>query len=542
MNSFWQRSRRMNVMMIQHNIEAMNANRQLNITRSSLTRSARNLSSGYKINIAADDAAGLSISEKMRRQIRGLTKATENSEDGISMVQVADGALAEVHDMLDRCIELSVQAANGTNSDADRAKIQDEIDQIVREIDAIKERTKFNEIYVLKGEVTHELQQVGTEIANEGNLPSWVKCAALDSVQGGTGVLSERYEKTYEYEKRITTTSGTSGTVTTTSITQVKVGHPAAGMDFSAYDGSAAKRADLYGMGFNTTCCTCYNYYSVEFTTGTATTVDTSQGAYVYRLGIDNINSASDLVDAVIRLTGNGNPASHYTKLEKDPNNAGKLWVYDNRSTDSQPASLTGGRWLDWKGTGAGTWNQKPNPASNRGVFGGGVMRSRAVYEQGKRHENPSQLALQVGTDAGNWMCMNMAAISSYALGIDKVDVRGCTYEERTMVDAYGSVRTQKVKVTSGADRAIRVFSAAKDIVSTNRSRLGAYQNRLEHTVGNLENIVENTTAAESQIRDTDMAKEMVQYSNKNILLQAGQSMLSQSNQSKQGILSLLAA
>lgn len=140
-------------MMIQHNIEAMNANRQLNITRGSLTRSARNLSSGYKINIAADDAAGLSISEKMRRQIRGLTKATENSEDGISMVQVADGALAEVHDMLDRCIELSVQAANGTNSDADRAKIQDEIDQIVREIDAIKERTKFNEIYVLKGKL-----------------------------------------------------------------------------------------------------------------------------------------------------------------------------------------------------------------------------------------------------------------------------------------------------------------------------------------------------------------------------------------------------
>lgn len=529
-------------MMIQHNIEAMNANRQLNITRGSLTRSARNLSSGYKINVAADDAAGLSISEKMRRQIRGLTKATENSEDGISMVQVADGALAEVHDMLDRCIELSVQAANGTNSDADRAKIQDEIDQIVREIDAIKDRTKFNEIYVLKGEVTHEMQQVGTEIANEGTMPSWVRCDALDSAQGGKGVLSERYEKTYEYETRHTTTSGASGTVTTTSITQVKVGHPAAGMDFSAYDGSAAKRADLYGMGFNTTCCTCFNYYSVEFTTGTAVSVDTSQGAYIYKLGIDNISSASGLIDAVIKLTENGNPAGHFTKLEKDANNQGKLWVYDNRSMDAQPALEAGGRWLDWKGSGAGSWNRRPNPASNSGLFGGGVMRSRAVYEQGKRHENPSQLALQVGTDAGNWMCMNMAAISSYALGIDKVDVRGgYTLEEKTTVDAKGNVKTEMIKV-SGADRAIRAFNAAKDIVSTNRSRLGAYQNRLEHTVGNLENIVENTTAAESQIRDTDMAKEMVQYSNKNILLQAGQSMLSQSNQSKQGILSLLAA
>ncbi len=131
-------------MRIQHNIRAMNADRQLGMTEGILGKSAEKLSSGYKVNRAADDAAGLSISEKMRKQIRGLTQASANSEDGISMIQIADGALTEVHDMIDRCMELSVQASNGTNSAADRQKIQDEIDQIITEIDAIKERTKFN--------------------------------------------------------------------------------------------------------------------------------------------------------------------------------------------------------------------------------------------------------------------------------------------------------------------------------------------------------------------------------------------------------------
>ncbi len=143
-------------MVVQHNMQAMNSNRMLGVTQKTLSGSTEKLSSGYKINRAADNAAGLSISEKMRKQIRGLTQASINAEDGISSVQTAEGALQEVTDMLQRLNELAVQAANGTNSVTDRSYIQDEIDQLVTEIDRVSETTKFNEIYLLKGDETEE--------------------------------------------------------------------------------------------------------------------------------------------------------------------------------------------------------------------------------------------------------------------------------------------------------------------------------------------------------------------------------------------------
>ena len=141
-------------MVVQHNLQAMNAKRMLGVTQKSVSSNTEKLSSGYRINRAADDAAGLSISEKMRKQIRGLDQASANAEDGISCVQTAEGALAEVQDMLQRMNELVVQAANGTNSVTDRQYIQDEIDQLISEVDRVAETTKFNEIYLLKGEET----------------------------------------------------------------------------------------------------------------------------------------------------------------------------------------------------------------------------------------------------------------------------------------------------------------------------------------------------------------------------------------------------
>ena len=138
-------------MVVQHNMQAMNANRMLNVTTSQQAKTTEKLSSGYKINRAADDAAGLSISEKMRKQIKGLDQASTNAQDGISAVQTAEGALTEVHSMLQRMNELAVQAANGTNSESDRTSIQNEIDQLTTEIDRVAETTKFNETYLLKG-------------------------------------------------------------------------------------------------------------------------------------------------------------------------------------------------------------------------------------------------------------------------------------------------------------------------------------------------------------------------------------------------------
>lgn len=485
-------------MRIQHNIRAMNADRQLGITEGILGKSAEKLSSGYKINRAADDAAGLSISEKMRRQIRGLTQASANSEDGISMIQIADGALTEVHDMIDRCLELSVQASNGTNSASDREKIQDEISQIITEIDAIKERTKFNEIYVLKGIGVYAPDRIERSLFPVGSLPDWVECPSIkyENEVGGETVLFEEY---------IDSTGGK---------------HVASSMDFKEF--SADTKPDLYGKGFSTTCCTCDRFYCVEFTSGTgAQTPVISGNSFVYKLGIDDIHTASDLVDAIIQITtsntGNpGNPDDHFTVLEKDTANPNKLWVYDNR-----------------------TW-ATPTPSRDEGLFAAGVMYEMEKLIPGS-HEEPQQIALQVGADTGNQMILKMATISSHALGIDNIDVRGgFVYDRQVVRTSKGEYRRLTVEV-SGADQAIKAFGKAKDIVSAERSRLGAYQNRLEHTVNNLDNVVENTTASESRIRDTDMAEEMVLYSNHNILLQSGQAMLAQANQSGQGILSLLA-
>lgn len=481
-------------MRIQHNIRAMNAERQLGITEGILGKSAEKLSSGYKVNRAADDAAGLSISEKMRKQIRGLTQASANSEDGISMIQIADGALTEVHDMIDRCLELSVQASNGTNSASDREKIQDEIDQIITEIDAIKERTKFNEIYVLKGIGVYAPDRIERSLFPVGSLPDWVECPSIkyeNEVDGET-VLFERYK-----------------------------GCVAASMDFGEF--TADKKQDLYGKGFSTTCCTCNRFYCVEFTSGTGPQAPVQSGnSYIYKLGIDDIHSAPDLIDAILDLTkvsdqDKGHPAGHFTHLEKDAANPNKLWVYDERSS------------------------ARPVPKNGQGLFAAGVMYEKETLIPGS-HEEPQQIALQVGADTGNQMILKMAVISSHALGIDNVDVRGgFVYDRQVVRTSKGEHRRLTVEV-SGADQAIKAFSNAKDKVSAERSRLGAYQNRLEHTVNNLDNVVENTTASESRIRDTDMALEMVMYSNRNILLQSGQAMLAQANQSSQGILSLLSA
>ena len=172
-------------MVIQHNLTAMNANRMLNVTTSAQSKSAEKLSSGYKINRAADDAAGLSISEKMRKQIRGLTQASSNAQDGVSAVQTAEGALTEVHSMLQRMNELAVQSANGTNSQTDRKAIQDEIDQLTSEIDRVSETTKFNETYLLKGDPTKADTAYFMEsgYAIKGNL---YKAGSDDALTGAT--------------------------------------------------------------------------------------------------------------------------------------------------------------------------------------------------------------------------------------------------------------------------------------------------------------------------------------------------------------------
>lgn len=442
-------------MVIQHNMSAMNANRMFLDNDNKKASLAEKLSTGYKINRAADDAAVLSLSEKMRRQIRGLTQASVNAQDGISLVQIADGAMNEIHDMLHRGTELCIKAANGTLTDEDRSYIQMEIDRLINEIDSITEKTTFNEILVFQCPP----EDPTTNVVITGTLPAWVGYTS-------SGSLSETY------------TPPSSGTGTTNQ-------YASATIDFSAFDGSAAKINELVGNGFHTTCCTCTNHYSVEFTDGTKSGLKRSGRHFIYQIGIGNCQTPEDLVQAIIKGTSNGRPNGHYTMFR----DAGKeLIIHDNRTT------------------------AKPDPANDRGLFGPGV--ATAYVTDPSDYVN---VELQIGSESGQHLKIDLPKISSDLLGISSVNI----------------------STAESADTAIELFKEATEYVSRERSRMGSYQNRLEHTINNLDNIVENTQSAESVIRDTDIALTMLDFSNKNILAQAGASVLSHLNQSREKILAL---
>ena len=436
-------------MVVQHNITAMNANRMLGVTSGLQAKSTEKLSSGYKINRAADDAAGLSISEKMRKQIRGLSQASDNAEDGISCVQTAEGALTEVHSMLQRMNELAVKAGNGTMSEDDRQNVQDEIDQLVDEIDRVSETTQFNETYLLKGDDT-----------SNGNTKSLEANAEIGQIDGLT--VTAKADKTY------------------TDNDDVKIGK----------------------------------------------VIVKSSDTNVVTVDADNLTEAAG---NIAKITTDGTEVV-VTK------NDGKTDTY--ATVDKFKAAYAG---LDIAGAGAVTISKTLDTATantddtvtgtytgnlNSYKVGDSVNVKLAVGASGETAlSNGSKallLSFQVGADttSENKISVTMDSMSAKSIGVDGIKVTGSD--------------------STNADKAVDTISDAIKKVSKQRSALGAVQNRLEHTISNLDNVVENTTSAESRIRDTDMAEEMVSYSKNNILMQAGQSMLAQANQQNQGVLSLL--
>lgn len=409
-------------MVVQHNLSAMNANRMLNVTTSAQSKSTEKLSSGYKINRAADDAAGLSISEKMRKQIKGLTQASSNAQDGVSAVQTAEGALTEVHSMLQRMNELAVQSSNGTNSQTDRKAIQDEIDQLSSEIDRVSETTKFNETYLLKGDAT--------------------KTTKATFMKSGYAIGSTRLYKKGE------TTALTSATLKE----------------------ALAKGEKIY-------------------------TADKDGGQDDNHLAVKG---------------------EHYAYVTK---------LYDEDGKEVSAENVAAGKKADGK-TDAGKYFT--SSAADTGVT------------------NKTTLEVAKGTNAGQAASftestpVNGSISFSLHVGADSAEDNKIVVNIDSMSAAGIGVKGLKVDTEDDATAAIDRIAEAVQKVSSQRSTLGAVQNRLEHTIANLDNVVENTTSAESRIRDTDMAQEMVNYSKNNILAQAGQSMLAQANQSNQGVLSLL--
>ena len=375
-------------MIIQHNIMALNAHRQLSANNTSLQKNIEKLSSGFKINRAGDDASGLAISEKMRAQIAGLQVAQNNAQDGISLIQTAEGALTEVHSMLNRMVELAEKSANGTLDDeVDRKAVQKEVDDLLSEIDRISKATNFNGIKLLGG-------------AEE---------------------------------------PPTAETVTVAITTQ--------GDD----DPAAAEVAEYDLSGVDLSTGGTFAVGGKEYTLGEGATID-------------------DLVDAF-----NDDPITGYTA-----------------TVDTDTLVLTY------------ETNEEVEDLPN------------ATFTPASRFE----LTLQIGDTNEDFqkVTVKIDDLSSAGLGIDGL----------------------KVDTQSDAGNAIATIKAAINKVSTNRANLGGLQNRLEHTINNLSVTEENMTAAESRIRDVDMAKEMMAYTKNNVLTQAAQAMLAQANMQPQSVLQLL--
>ena len=451
-------------MVVQHNMQAANANRMLNITTSAQSKSTEKLSSGYRINRAADDAAGLTISEKMRKQIKGLDRASTNAEDGVSAVQTAEGALTEVHSMLQRMNELATQSANGTNSSTDRKAIQDEIDQLTTEIDRVSETTKFNETYLLKGD--------GAEKEHNVNAHD----AGLDGV-----TLTDKGDEVEVTLK--TLNAGDKISIAGKNYTIGATPDEAKGLYANA---KAGEKVTVGGTTYEIADKT-------DAAKGQITIVELDK-KIAKGTTVEYGNKKVHVVDETTGI--DDNDSTVITAKKAYQLETAEILKASNIGTDTAAAAD--------KNTGALA------DATNK-----------FTLTKGKVNYNDAlSFNLHVGADADmtNKITVNIDSMNSAGLGIKGI----------------------KADTEQDATYAIDAIADAISTVSSQRSALGAVQNRLEHTINNLDNVVENTTSAESRIRDTDMAEEMVNYSKNNILAQAGQSMLAQANQSNQGVLSLL--
>lgn len=420
-------------MIINHNMNALNAHRNMTSNTSQAGKSMEKLSSGLRINRAGDDAAGLAISEKMRGQIRGLDQATRNSQDGISLIQTAEGALTETHSILQRMRELSVQSANDTNVNADRTAIQDEMKQLTSEIDRIANNTEFNTQNLLDGSFSGKFQ-IGS---NEGQSMD-LSIGKLDAASLGL------------------TSSMTidSGAVKVADSTLKDGSYKVSGKTLVNTKGEAVGTASTDGKVYN-------------------------NGKAVLSVTKDKIENGSyiNITEGGSKFSVDGAISGNATKIS-----AGNYEIKGDKTI------------------------VKDNVIVGK-LSGGNIL----INDKNATNGVISVSAGQLG-------------ISTKAMTVgSKFTVNGVNAGTRDQ--ASGSI--------SSIDKAINT-------VSSERSKLGAVQNRLEHTINNLGTSSENLTAAESRVRDVDMAKEMMNFSKNNILQQAAQAMLAQANQQPQNVLSLL--
>ncbi|HDK7174942.1 TPA: flagellin [Clostridium botulinum] len=453
-------------MIINHNLNAMNAHRQMGVNTGNAGKSMEKLSSGLRINRAGDDAAGLAISEKMRGQIRGLNQAGRNAQDGISLIQTAEGNLSETQSILQRMRELAVQSANDTNNESDRGQIQKEINQLKSEIDRIGNTTEFNTKKLLNGE-TDVKATLGDSVKDLINVTG-----SSDKTKVDTSFAIKKIEEATAATVDVTLTGDKSNEITIND-----------------------KKATLDLTGI---------------TDLTKVTEDQINAA-LKKAGIDNVTAK---YDGTKKITFTANELGSKAKLEVTAKEATADTVTEGK--DAKITLADGKTTLTGKGN---TIEVKDEIVGAEGLTIDILKATTADVTTNNTVKIDSVGAnLQIGANEGQNIALSIGDMRAKALGIDNINVE----------DA------------KSADKAVTTIQKAIDKVSTERSKLGAYQNRLEHTINNLNTSSENLQASESRVRDVDMAKEMMNFSKNNILQQAAQAMLAQANQQPQGVLQLL--
>ncbi len=455
-------------MIINHNIASLNTYRQLSSNGVSNTKSLEKLSSGLRINRAGDDAAGLAISEKMRGQIRGLDQAARNAQDGISLIQTAEGALNETHTILQRMRELAVQAASDTNTSADRTEIQKEVDELASEITRISTDTEFNTKKLLNGDM-------GKTFATAANsFDSSLQNVAIT----GSDITSGTYTITATAAGTDTVTMGanTIQAVSTIINTDVAV---ADGTKFGDY---TLNVSNYNGVGFTADFSLVASDGTTVTTTGASTVADLTIGGITF-----NFDTHAPTQD--------GSLAFSLTNAGIDFDLSGA------KTVTAAPIVSYAGETLNLGGI---SFEARWGAATDADALTLTVTDNAVKF--------------QIGANADQNTSVAINAMSAISLGVSSLTVTNQT----------------------GANAAITTITDAISEVSSERAKLGATQNRLEHTINNLGTSSENLTAAESRVRDVDMAKEMMEFTKTNILSQAATAMLAQANQAPQQVLKLL--
>lgn len=557
-------------MIINHNIPALNTHRQLSINTSNTNKNIEKLASGLRINRAGDDAAGLAISEKMRGQIRGLDQASRNAQDGISLIQTAEGALNETHSILQRQREIANQSANGTNTDSDRQALQDEMNQLTSEINRIGNTTEFNTQKLLNGGVgsngsdkltqaTHSQKimstaivsgaitfgagskitidnktfilsavTVGTSTATGANNAKDLK-TALDAVTSGGVKLSDLVDIKVNAGKLEFTAKSSGSTSQMEFVGADKLGASVATSIKVKGDPSTVERAGLQGGTSLTAAAVSIGTGStIKFTIGSESevTVDLNTGttAKTYDTTNTDANVAKAAMDSLVKdLNASLQAAGMDSKVTASLSKDNKLQFLSETGKDIKLGAGTTALGLGIASTATiGNVNQVVGPGAQGVGF---------------------STKFQIGANTGQSMSLTIGDMRAAALGITGNAGESGFTKDNTVTNGSNDIKGEaalNISTREDASKAIAILDKATSTVSSERAKLGAVQNRLEHTINNLGTASENLTAAESRIRDVDMAKEMMSQTKNNILAQAAQAMLAQANQAPQGVLQLL--